>query len=136
MVIITTVLCAGGNLKVLWKLCQWSYLTITMTLKDRYLITPISMKESRLRLLLLKDIHSEQWNRNSLLDSKSLNPDCYNDSVIKTLCENKRGSDSVLGKKKDWFQKYLLVWTTLIAFCVKNGNDGLHFVVKYLSPNS
>lgn len=67
--------------------------------KGRYLITPISMKESRLRLLLLKDTQTEQWNRNSLLDSKSPNPDCYNDSLIKTLCENKRGSDSVWKKK-------------------------------------
>lgn len=99
MVIITTVLCAGGNLKVLWKLCQWSFLAITMTLKGRYLITLISMKERRLRLLILKDTHSEQWITNSLLDSKSPNPDCYNDRVIKTLCENKRGSDSVWKKK-------------------------------------
>lgn len=30
---------------------------------------------------------------NSFLDFKFLNFECYNDNVIKTLCEKKRGSD-------------------------------------------
>ena len=36
--VMTTTDIADGNLKVLWKLCQWSYLATTMTLD---LITPI-----------------------------------------------------------------------------------------------